>query len=205
VESGRIPREDLSAFTARQLRNLGDARVTERVRTLWGKVRATPADKVRKIASLKKRLTPESLARADRSAGRVVFKKTCASCHKLFGEGGAIGPDITGSQRRNLDYILENLIDPSATVSKDFQMQVFQTTAGRVITGLVVAESKAAVTVQTVNDKVIIPNDEIEARKTSNVSMMPEGMLEKLSRDEVRDLIGYLAGTSQAPLERQSK
>jgi putative heme-binding domain-containing protein len=92
------------------------------------------------------------MRQADRSAGRALFQKTCANCHKLFDAGGAIGPEITGAQRTNLDYLLENLIDPSAAVARDFQMQIIQTTGGRVITGLVVAESENAVTVQTLNE-----------------------------------------------------
>ena len=135
VEANRIPRTDLTAFTARQLQNLGHAPLSARVQSLWGELRATPADKARQIAGFKRRLTPEALKQADRSAGRALFQKNCANCHKLFDAGGTIGPDITGAQRMNLDYLLENLIDPSAAVSRDFQMQVIQTTSGRVITG----------------------------------------------------------------------
>lgn len=54
--------------------------------------------------------------------GRAVFQKTCANCHQLFDTGGAIGPNLTGSQRTNLDYLLENMVDPSASVAKDFQV-----------------------------------------------------------------------------------
>ncbi len=204
VESNRIPRVDLTAFTARQLMNLGNNELTARVNALWGLVRETAADKARLIADYKKRLTPESLARGDRSAGRLLFQQNCANCHKLFDVGGAIGPDITGSQRQNLDYLLENLIDPSGAVVRDYQMQIIETTSGRVITGLVVAESKSAVTIQTVNEKVVVPADEIEDRVTSPVSMMPDGMLQKLSNEQVRDLVAYVTGTKQVPLKEQA-
>ena len=107
-------------------------------------------------------MTPDSLGAADRSAGRALFHKTCANCHKLFDAGGNIGPNITGSQRTNLDYLLQTLVDPSAAVARDYQMQVIETVGGRVITGLVVAESEAAITMQTVNEKVVVPTDEIE-------------------------------------------
>jgi len=204
VESNRIPRTELSAFTARQLMNLGNDELTARVNALWGTVRETAADKARLIADYRKRLTPESLARADRSAGRLVYQQTCANCHKLFDSGGAIGPEITGSQRQNLDYLLENLVDPSGAVVRDYQMQIIETKAGRVITGLVVAENKTAVTIQTVNEKVVVPADEIEDRITSNVSMMPEGMLQKLSNEQVRDLVAYVTGATQVPLKEEA-
>ncbi len=201
VESNRIPRSDITAFTARQLLNLGNNRLTDRVNALWGTVRETAADKAQLITDYKKRLTSKVLADADRSAGRVVYQQLCANCHKLFDAGGKIGPDITGAQRQNLDYLLENMVDPSGAVVRDYQLQIFETTSGRIITGLVVAESKAAVAIQTVNEKIVVPTVDIESRVTSSVSMMPDGMLQKLSLVQIRDLIGYVSGATQVPLK----
>lgn len=200
IESKQIPRSDLSAFTARQLASLGDPQLTERVKKLWGELRASPADKTRLIADFKKKLTPEVLAQADRSAGRALFQKTCANCHRLFDAGASIGPDITGAQRTNLDYLLENIVDPSASVARDYQMQIIETTAGRVVTGLAVAETPAAVTIQTANEKLVVPVSEISERVTSAVSMMPDGLLQQLSVGDVRNLVAYLAGARQAAL-----
>jgi putative heme-binding domain-containing protein len=167
---------------------------------VWGEVRSTPADKARLIASYKQQLTEQVLAIANLSAGREVFHRTCASCHRLFGEGKPVGPDLTGSQRTNLDYVLQNLIDPSGAVSRDYQMHVVATTGGRVITGLLVAESDQAVTIQTVNERIVLPLDEIEERSLSPVSMMPDGQMQTLSNTEVRDLIAYLGSRVQVPL-----
>lgn len=200
IEAGRIKRSDISAFAARQLRNLGDDRLTARLNKVWGEVRATPKDRARRIAAFKQRLTVDELSHADLSAGRVVFQKLCANCHRLFDSGRQVGPDITGAQRNNLDYLLENLIDPSAQVSRDFQMEIIQTKAGRVITGLVKSETDAAVTVATIDAEVIVPVDEIEVRKKSSVSMMPEGQLKPLTFTQTRDLIAYLASPRQVPL-----
>jgi putative heme-binding domain-containing protein len=204
VEAERVPRTDLSAFSARQLLNLKDQRVTERVNQLWGTVRTAPGEKSKLIADYKRRLTvPEFLDRGDRTAGRALFQQSCANCHKLFDAGGEIGPNITGSQRHNLEYLLENLIDPSGAVSRDYQMQVIETEGGRIITGLVVAESPTAVTIQTVNEKVVVPAREIETRITSDVSMMPDGLLQKMTIEQVRDLIAYLSGNEQVPMKKE--
>lgn len=200
VESSRIPRTDLTAYTARQMRSLGNEKLDARIKAIWGELRPTPAAKEQLVASYKKQLTPESLQRADRTAGRAIFQKTCANCHRFFDTGGSIGPDITGSQRTNLDYLLQTLVDPSAAVAKDYQMQIIETDAGRVITGLVVSESKAAITIQTVNERVIVPTAEIEQRAVSPLSMMPDGMLQNLATQQVRDLIAYLMGPDQVPL-----
>jgi putative heme-binding domain-containing protein len=172
------------------------------MKSLWGNVRPSPAEKTKLIAAYRKRLTSESLGHADLTAGRVLFQKNCANCHKLFGEGGEIGPDITGAQRANMDYLLENLVDPSASVAKDYQMELIATTSGRTVTGLVIEQSPTALTIQTVNEKLVVPLDEIEERATSEVSMMPDGILEKLEPEEVRDLIGYVSGLKQVELPK---
>lgn len=195
----QIPRKDVTAFTARQIHSLGDKQLSADVDKFWGQIRETPRDRVRIISEYKRRLTPDSFVGSNRGRGRVLFAKTCGNCHRLFDAGAAIGPDLTGAQRTNIDYLLLNLIDPSSSVSKDFQMQIIETTDGRVITGLVVTESDNGVTIQTPNDKVVVPVNEIEQRVTSGVSMMPEGMLQRLTPDEVRDLFAYLTGPDQVP------
>lgn len=200
IESGRIPGSEVSAFTARQIQNLDDERLTARLSKVWGELRTTPKDRARRIAGFKQRLTPHELSHGDLSAGRVVYDKLCANCHQLFGEGRKVGPDITGAQRNNLDYLLENLVDPSAQVSRDFQMEVIQTDSGRVVTGLVKSETNAAVTVSTIDSNIVIPKAEIAARRKSNVSMMPEGQLKTLTFTQTRDLFAYLGNARQVPL-----
>jgi putative heme-binding domain-containing protein len=205
IETKRIARSEVPAFTARQVRNLGDDRLTARMNAVWGEVRATPRDRARRIAGFKQRLTPHELSHGDLSAGRVLFAKLCANCHQLFGQGRKVGPDITGAQRNNLDYLLENLVDPSAQVSRDFQLEVIQTESGRVITGLVKSETDAAITVSTTDSDIVIPVDEIEVRKKSVVSMMPEGQLKTLTFTQTRDLISYLGSGKQVPLPAENE
>jgi putative membrane-bound dehydrogenase-like protein len=205
IEAKRIARSDVPAFTARQVRNLGDARLTARMNDVWGEVRATPRDRARRIAGFKQRLTPHELSHGDLSAGRVVFTKLCANCHQLFGDGRKVGPDITGAQRNNLDYLLENLVDPNAQISRDFQMEVVQTESGRVVTGLVKSETNAAITIATPESDIVIPVAEIAVRRKSAVSMMPEGQLKTLTFTQTRDLIAYLGTGKQVPLSVQSE
>lgn len=200
IEKGQIPRGDVTAYTARQLQSLADEQVRARVRALWGELRTTRAAAARRIADVKKRLTPTVLKSADRAAGRAVFQMHCANCHKLFDAGGQIGPELTGAQRFNLDYLLENLGDPSAAVSKDFQLHVIETTDGRVVTGMIAGDTDRALTVQTVNERLVIPRGEIAERTASPLSLMPEGVLDKLTFEQLRDLIAYLGSPAQVPL-----
>ena len=197
MAAGAIPRADLGAAQARQIRSFGDRELTERLADVWGELRDSPQEKQELIERLKRELTAERLAAADRRRGRALFVKSCAGCHRLFGAGGEIGPDLSGANRKNLDYLLSNVVDPSAVVSKDFMMSVFALADGRVINGIVVAENEAAVTIQTSQGRQSVPRDEIEARSASKLSLMPDGLLQGLSDAEIADLAGYLTGDVQ--------
>ncbi len=145
-------------------------------------------------------LTPAVLAKADLSAGRVVYNNLCAVCHTLHNVGGKIGPDLTGSNRANLDYILENILDPSAVVGKDYQLTVIQTTDGRAVAGTVAEETKTAVTIRSLTENVTLATSEIKSRQVLPTSIMPEGQLGTLQPAQVRDLIAYLASPTQVSI-----
>jgi putative membrane-bound dehydrogenase-like protein len=202
VERKEVPRADVSPFAARQMQDLGNAEVSARLAKVWGQVRRTPEEKQRLIRKYKKMLTPQVLAKADLSHGRLVFSKTCQQCHALFGEGHKIGPDLTGSNRFDLHYILENSVDPSAVIGRDYQLVNVVTKKGRLVSGIVVEETERALTLQTPTERVVVSKADIEERKVSPVSMMPEGQLEKLRADELRDLVAYLASKKQVPLPK---
>ena len=154
------------------------------------------------MAKYKKLLTPEYLKGADVSQGRAVFQKNCASCHTLFDAGGKVGPELTGSQRANLDYVLENVLDPSAVVPKEYQVTIVTTKDGRTINGIIKREDKRTVTLQTPNDLVTIAVEDIDERHKSPLSLMPDGVLPNLKDEEVRDLIAYLRSPMQVPLPK---
>jgi putative heme-binding domain-containing protein len=200
LANGSIARSDLSAFQARQIHSFGNEKLTKRLKELWGEFRDSPQEKADLIHKLKTELTPEAIADADKVAGRAVFAKNCATCHRLFGEGKEIGPDLTGAQRKDLDYLLSNIIDPSAVVTKDFQMTIFVLYDGRIVNGIVVAETPTAVTVQTEKERLVLPLAEIETRKQSPLSLMPDGLMQSLQPHEIRDLMAYLMSDTQVAL-----
>ncbi len=123
----------------------------------------------------KKELTEATLAKAKLEQGAELFKKSCATCHKLYGEGKTIGPDLTGSNRGSLDYLLMNIVDPSSVVPKQFTTSVIALDSGRVITGVVIGQTENAVTVQTDKEQLTIAKEEIEQMKNSGKSLMPDG------------------------------
>ncbi len=200
VGAGTITRAELSAAQARQIRGFDRPALTKRLAEVWGEFRDSPADKAALIAKLRADLTPAHLAAADKSKGRAVFAAVCATCHKLFGAGGETGPDLTGAGRKDLDYLLSNIADPSAVVTKDFQVTVFSLADGRTVSGIVAAETPQAVTVQTAQARVVVPRADIEARKQSTASLMPDGLLQSLGAGQVRDLVAYLMADAQVGL-----
>ena len=150
------------------------------------------------IAQYKKTLTDEALENADPSAGRKVFDKTCASCHQLYGVGGDIGPNLTGSNRANLDYILLNSVDPSYDVPEGYRMVLIETVDGLVLNGVVAEENARSVTLKTVQQpRVVVLKEDIVDRQISPKSIMPDGQLEALKKDELINLIRYLRTTEQ--------
>jgi putative heme-binding domain-containing protein len=200
VADKTVARQDLSAFAVRQLLALNDKKVTARVNEVWGTLRPASQEKAALTVKYKKLLTADALRQANLSHGRLVYAKNCASCHKLFGEGGAIGPELTGSQRANLDYVLDNVLDPSAIVPREYRASVLRLVDGRVVQGVVTEETPQIVVVQTPNETLRLPTGDIAGRKESGLSMMPEGLFERLSGEEIRDLVGYLASPQQVPL-----
>lgn len=203
VDKKIVPRNDLSAFTIRQLQALHHKELNEKIAKVWGTIRPASAEKTKLLTKYKAALTPSNLKKANVSRGRLLFHKTCGNCHRLFDDGGAIGPDLTGAQRMNLDYLLENMLDPSALVGRDWQVAILVTNSGRTITGIIKQETDKALTVQTLNELIILPKDEIESRTPTKTSMMPENQLDALKMDEVRDLVAYLMSPYQVPLVKQ--
>jgi putative heme-binding domain-containing protein len=200
VRNERVPRADFTAAAVRQLQQMSDKTVRERVSSIWGVIGGKSSDAQPLIKEYKQRFKPEVLAQADRSHGRAIYTRTCAACHRLFGEGGRIGPEITGANRMNLDYLLENLFDPNALVAKDYQLTVLETADGRVLSGLVLEENEAVLKLQTQNEQVTVPRGDIVSRRLTPVSMMPVGLWKDLNADDIRDLVGYLSSPRQVPL-----
>lgn len=200
IAGGTIPRTEISAFTARQIENLGDQTLRDQLLSVWGSIRKTTEAKKKLITKYKKLITTDFLKNADLSSGRLVFSKTCQKCHRLYGEGGKIGPDLTGSNRKNLDYVLENVIDPSAVIPRDYRLTVIATVKGRVINGIIAERTDNSLTVLTENEKIIVSKEDIDEMSVSDVSMMPDGQFEKLKEHEIRNLIAYLRTNSQVRL-----
>jgi putative membrane-bound dehydrogenase-like protein len=203
VVAGRIPRTALTPFHARQIRALGDEALNRTLAEAWGEAREPAADKRAYIERLRAELTPDILATADKRRGRVVYANVCGSCHTLHGQGGRIGPDLTGSNRDNLDYLLEHTLDPNAVITADFRLQVITLRDGRTLSGFVSGRTARTLTLNTTAEEITVENADIVARQELPQSLMPEGILEALPPEDVSALIAYLMHPTQVPLPAQ--
>ena len=202
IEAKQISAADLSGDLVRQLQNHKNADLDKLLTATWGQVRSTPADKAEMIVALREMLKRPP-AKPNLEMGRAVFVKTCQQCHTLYGVGAKIGPDLTGSNRADLEYLLSNIIDPSSVISKDYQQTVILTIDGLVISGLVKAEDDKSVTIQTTTETIVVPKDEIEERQLSDASMMPDDQLKQFSPQQIASLFAYLQAKQQNPILAQ--
>ena len=192
LASGRIKRDDLTSFHVRQLIGLKNSEVEKRVAATWGRINQTPGEKQAQIARLEKIFNEAPLWAYDGSAGRGHFQKLCSQCHRLGDDGARVGPELTGAGKNGIRYYLENIIDPNAVIGTDFQMTTVETKEGEVLSGLVVSETPSALTLRTTADQIVVAKTDLTRRATSELSLMPEGLLESLSGREQLELLKFL-------------
>jgi putative membrane-bound dehydrogenase-like protein len=197
MASGRISAKDVSNAQAQAIVRHGDDALKSRFESAWGRLPGPGSpEKVRRISEVRGVLVEGDKGNA--ASGRVVFKDVCSVCHRLFDEGEKIGPELTQSERGNLDFLLTSLVDPSAMIRKEYQARTIATTDGRVLNGLVLDENDRTITlIDSKRQKIVIPVAEIEASKPSDVSLMPEGLLDPLKEEQIRDLFRYIQSSGQ--------
>lgn len=200
VQSGSVAKTDITADVLRQLRSLKDDNVKQLLTVVFGTFRESNADKKAEIDKYRRIYLAGGSQRGNASDGRTVFNRICAQCHTLFDSGGKVGPDITGANRTDLAYLLETIVDPNAVIPNEYRTSEIETKDGRSLTGVVKIMGDKSIMLQTANELVTIPRDEIESQRQTELSMMPEGLLSSLTDQEVRDLLYYLSGPGQVPL-----
>ncbi|NNE92599.1 MAG: c-type cytochrome [Verrucomicrobiales bacterium] len=197
LEAGEISREAIPAYVARSLSVLLGEKFTRK----YG-VKKLSDDKEALIAKTKELATAEALEKADASAGRVVYQKACLACHKMYGQGGVIGPDLTGSNRADLNYLLLNILDPSGDIPDAYKMVIVKLKNGQLLSGTVTAEDDQKVTLNMIGQQSVIVKSDIVSRETAPVSMMPEGLLQTLTEKEILDLFKYMQTKEQVDLPK---
>ncbi len=192
LKQNKVPRRDVPPYVALQLRRVVGNGFVE----IWGPMDELPSDKASEYTKYQRLLSDRALASASAESGKAVFLRTCGSCHRMYGEGANMGPDLTGSNRANIPYLLSNIIEPSRELQDDYKMVVVTTQDGRTYSGNIIAESDRQLTMRIVGqEELIINKSEIRSKEVSPKSMMPEGLLNTLTESEILDLVAFLQTT----------
>ena len=200
IKEKKIPKRDIPAYIALQVKRVIGNGFVE----IWGPIDEVSTDKQADFAKYQRLLQEDAIAKANPEKGRLVFQRTCWSCHKMYDEGGLVGPDLTGSNRANIPYLLSNIIDPSGEIQDDYKMVVLTTQDGRTYSGNIVAENDQQITMRTVGqDALTLSKSIIRSREDTPNSMMTEGLLRNLTKEEILDLVAYLRTTEQVPMAEE--
>jgi putative heme-binding domain-containing protein len=198
VEAAKIAAKDFSIEQVRRIVLHELPELNQRVEKLWGQVQPkTSREKEGRITAVGRIL---GKGPGDAAKGKPLFVKHCANCHQLFGEGLKVGPDLSGVDRKNLGILLHNVFDPSAILREGYQQYVVSTVDGLVLTGLLAESTPESVTIlDAKNVRTVIPRGKVDEMKASAASLMPEGILDTASEQELRDLFQYLRSDPEQP------
>jgi putative membrane-bound dehydrogenase-like protein len=191
IDSGGVPPAEVPVEQARLLALLGDKDIDTAARKHWGSVK--PGTPEEKLAEVRRFANDLRAGPGDAARGKELFARHCATCHKLFGEGGAVGPDLTNTSRADTAWLLASIVDPSAVIRAQYVQYALRTTDGLVRTGIIAEQDRASVTlVDAKGEKTRVARDGIESLRDLPTSLMPEKLLDALTPQERRDLFKYL-------------
>lgn len=205
VDAGPIPAKEVSLDVVRSCAQFDDADIKRLILKHWGRIEPqTSGEKRARISSIKHML---ATGKGDAAKGKLHFTKICATCHTLFGEGNKVGPELTGADRRDVDFLANSIVDPSAVIRNDFVAQLAVLKDGRFVTGLVAEASPAAITLlDAKNERMVVPRVNLESLTPQRQSLMPEKLLDELDEQQIRDLFAYLQSKdSISPVQAKSK
>jgi putative heme-binding domain-containing protein len=191
IDAGQVAKTDLSLDQVRRLPEHNDAALSKLVEKHFGRVGPLPSGE--KIARQRSVNLILSRGKGDPARGQALFKQHCAACHALFGEGNKVGPELTGADRKNREFLIVSVVDPSAVIRPEYVAYTVITADGRSLFGLVVEQTPEAVTLlNEKNERTVVPRRKIEKMEPSPVSLMPEKLLDPLDDQQICDLFSYL-------------
>jgi len=191
VDRGEMPAGETPIEQVRQIALLDDPHLNQLVFKHWGRIESSSREE--KLAEVRRLNNDLRAGPGNPVAGRTIFKKHCAACHQLFGEGKKVGPDLTTANRLDSQAMLISLVDPSSVIRREYTAVIIQTVDGRVVSGLPVAEDDDSVTLINNSGKPLtIASGNIAESVASPVSLMPENLYRQLTPQQLRDLFAWL-------------
>jgi putative membrane-bound dehydrogenase-like protein len=194
VEAGKIDKESLSLDVVRKMTVFDDAKLGELIAKHWENLEgASSAEMQQQIQKVSALINEDS---GDPYRGKALFNETCGKCHLLYGEGGRVGPDLTSYKRDDDLRMLMNVVNPSAEIREGFETVTIVTGDGRVLTGFLSDQDNRVVVLRTADaQSITVERNDIDEMVPQKKSIMPEGLLSKMTDQQIRDLFAYLRGS----------
>ena len=194
VDAGRIERRVIPQDVVRKLKLYESPRHATLYAKIWGNVHApTTAEMQSQIVRLSETVRNGSGSPYE---GQKLFMASCGACHTLFGKGGQIGPDLTTFKRDDLDNMLLNVVNPNAEIREGYENYLVATKDGRTLSGFLADKDDRVIVIRGLDGQnTALPRDQITEMKSAGMSLMPEGLLDGLNEQQVRDLFAYLRST----------
>ena len=190
IEGGDVAMSLLSLDQSQALAAHPDAKIADRAKSLIAKGGGLPDPDRQKVIDA---LTPIVMKGGDAAKGKIVFAAQCAKCHTHSGEGGKVGPDLTGMAAHPKAELLIHILDPSRSVEGNFLQYNVSTTDGRVFHGLLAGETKTSVQLLDAEGKSqTLLRSDIDELVASKKSVMPEGFEKEVPAESIADLLQFL-------------
>lgn len=196
VESSRIEASEVSVDVQRQLLLHNDETITSSVKQHFGEIAGATTEQMQARIEGLNQILQAAQGAGNPYTGKELYKAECGKCHKLFAEGGNVGPDLTTFKRDDLRGILLNVVNPSAEIREGFENFTVFTDDGRIVSGFLADQDNQVVVLRGVDGQnVVVARDEIDEMVANPKSVMPEGILDKLSDEDIKHLFAYLRST----------
>jgi putative heme-binding domain-containing protein len=191
IDEGKVQAKSIPLPTLRKLLLHRDDKIAALVKKHFGEVKGATTEQMRK--EIDRLAAVAQSGKGDPYPGKKLFTTKCANCHTFHAVGGIVGPDLTPFKRDDVPNLLLHIVNPNAEIREGYENSIVTTESGRTLTGIVI-EKDARVVVLRMADgqRMVLPKDDIESMTVSPISLMPEGLLDGMSEQDVRDLFAYL-------------
>ncbi len=198
IDAGRLDKKSVPVAFIRRALLHSDDELKAMVKKHYGEVQGAVSEKMKQEI---RRLTEViGVGSGNPYTGKKLFANSCGKCHVLFASGGKIGPDLTSFKRDDLSRMLVNVVNPSIEIREGYENHAVLTADGRALSGFVEEQDAQVVVLKAADgQRTVIERDDIEAMRALPTSVMPEGLLNELSEQQIRDLFAYLRATQPLP------
>ncbi|MFN3190546.1 MAG: PVC-type heme-binding CxxCH protein [Aureliella sp.] len=193
VNSWRLPASEIPPDVIQRIRSYKDPNIVAAAERAFGKAgRVTSTEAKEQILELKAQLSRAGQGDAER--GEKLFIERCGTCHRLFGTGNPLGPDLDNYDRKNLDFWLPAIVAPSLEIREGYQSYAALMDDDRIETGMISAQNPRSITLRTADNRALeLPREEISELRALETSLMPKDLLKDLDAREVNDLMSFLS------------